>query len=114
MKSRTAYLAATLLSSTVALSGAEAQDMVYKDKSAPIEARVDDLMGRLTLDEKILLLAGESSMTLNPVPRLGIPAIQSSDASAIEMIFRPMCRKPATAIRPGSSSHPSASGRSGI
>jgi beta-glucosidase len=52
MKSRTAYLAATLLSSTVALSGAQAQDMIYKDKSAPLDARVDDLMARLTLDER--------------------------------------------------------------
>ena len=79
MKSRTAYLAATLLSSTVALSGAQAQEMIYKDKSAPLEARVDDLMGRLTLDEKILLLAGESSMTLNPIERLGIPSIRMTD-----------------------------------
>lgn len=79
MKSRTAYLAATLLSSTVALSGAQARDMIYKDKSAPLEARVDDLMGRLTLDEKILLLAGESSMTLNPIERLGIPSIRMTD-----------------------------------
>ena len=44
MKSRTAYLAATLLSSAVALSGAQAQEMIYKDKSAPIEARVDALV----------------------------------------------------------------------
>ena len=73
MRSRTAYLAASLLSSTVALSGAQAHDMIYKDKTAPLEARVDDLMARLTLDEKILLLAGESSMTLNPIERLASP-----------------------------------------
>ena len=79
MRSRTAYLAASLLSSTVALSGAQAHDMIYKDKTAPLEARVDDLMARLTLDEKILLLAGESSMTLNPIERLGIPSIHMTD-----------------------------------
>ncbi|WP_260582484.1 glycoside hydrolase family 3 protein [Sphingopyxis sp. PET50] len=79
MKGRTACLAAALLSSVTALSGAAAQDMVYKDKDAPLEARVDDLMARLTLDEKILLLAGESSMTLNPIPRLGIPSFRMTD-----------------------------------
>ncbi|MEG3150629.1 glycoside hydrolase family 3 C-terminal domain-containing protein [Sphingomonas sp. ZT3P38] len=51
----------------------------YKDRAAPIETRVADLMGRLTLDEKILLLAGESSMTLNAIPRLGIPSIRMTD-----------------------------------
>lgn len=52
---------------------------VYRDAKAPLEARVADLMERLTLDEKILLLGGESSMALNPIPRLGIPAVKMTD-----------------------------------
>ena len=52
---------------------------VYRDAHAPVEARVADLMAQLTLDEKIALLAGESSMTLHGVPRLGIPGIRVTD-----------------------------------
>jgi beta-glucosidase len=52
---------------------------VYRDARAPVEARVADLMAQLTLDEKIALLAGETSMTLNGVPRLGIPGIRMTD-----------------------------------
>ncbi len=53
--------------------------MIYRDRTAPREDRVDDLMARLTLDEKISLLAGAGSMTLNAVSRLGIPEIKMTD-----------------------------------
>lgn len=42
----------------------------YLDTSLPIERRVDDLVGRMTLDEKISQMLNESA----PVERLGIPA----------------------------------------
>ncbi|WP_423605620.1 beta-glucosidase H [Sphingomonas sp. MS122] len=60
-------------------AGAQEAAPVYRDAKAQLEARVDDLMARLTLDEKILLLAGESSMALNPIPRLGVPAVKMTD-----------------------------------
>lgn len=48
-----------------------AQDkFVYKDATQPIDARVKDLISRLTLEEKISLLGYNSQA----VPRLGIPA----------------------------------------
>src|SRR5690348_5603503 len=47
---------------------------VYLDPSAPLEVRVSDLLGRLTLDEKIALMAGGSSFGTAPVPRLGVPS----------------------------------------
>lgn len=53
--------------------------MIYRDRTALREDRVDDLMARLTLDEKVSLLAGAGSMTLNAVPRLGIPEIRMTD-----------------------------------
>jgi beta-glucosidase len=53
--------------------------MVYRNPAAPIEARVDDLMARLTLEEKISLLAGATSMTGHAIPRLGIPEIKMTD-----------------------------------
>jgi beta-glucosidase len=50
---------------------ANAQDkMIYKDASQPIDARVHDLVSRLTLQEKVALLGYNSQA----VPRLGIPA----------------------------------------
>ncbi len=65
--------------SGVAMAAASQEVPAYKDRGAPLEKRVADLMGRLTLDEKILLLAGETSMTLNPIPRLGIPSLKMTD-----------------------------------
>ncbi len=52
----------------------------YQDPSAPVEARVADLLPRLSTDEKIHLLGG-TGFTTQPVPRLGVPAFQMSDAS---------------------------------
>jgi beta-glucosidase len=48
-----------------------AQDkLIYKDVSQPVDARVKDLISRLTLQEKVSLLGYNSQA----VPRLGIPA----------------------------------------
>jgi beta-glucosidase len=52
---------------------------LYLDPHAPLEARVSDLLGRLTPDEKIALMAGGSSFATAPVPRLGIPSLHFSD-----------------------------------
>ena len=53
---------------------------VYKDASATVGARVEDLLGRLSTDEKIKMLGG-TGFTTQPVERLGVPAFQMSDAS---------------------------------
>lgn len=58
---------------------AYSQTATYQDPKAPLEARVSDLMGRLTEDEKISLLAG-TEFTTQPIPRLGIPAMAMADA----------------------------------
>ncbi|MGZ3735279.1 MAG: glycoside hydrolase family 3 C-terminal domain-containing protein, partial [Bdellovibrionota bacterium] len=50
----------------------------YKDPKQPIEARVDDLVSRLTLDEKLSLLGGTGFGT-QKIDRLGIPSIQMID-----------------------------------
>ena len=52
---------------------------VYKDVHAPVEQRVEDLLGRLTVDEKIKLIGGAGWMRTNAVPRLGIPDLKMSD-----------------------------------
>lgn len=58
---------------------AEKDPMTYRDSKAPLEKRVDDLMARLTLEEKVSLLAGASSMKLRAIPRLAIPEVKMTD-----------------------------------
>lgn len=52
---------------------------VYKNPKAPLEARVDDLLVRLTLREKVSLMAGGSAFNMQAIERLGIPALHLSD-----------------------------------
>ncbi len=54
-------------------------DAPYKNSALPVEQRVTDLLSRMTLDEKISMLAGSGWMESTPVPRLGIPAIKMAD-----------------------------------
>jgi beta-glucosidase len=44
-----------------------------------LEARVDSLLARLTLDEKVSLLSGVNNMDLPAIPRLGIPSLRMTD-----------------------------------
>lgn len=65
MKPRLAVLAVLLLST----SAVAADPVRYRDPAQPLEARVQDLVARLTLPEKASLLQN----TTPGVPRLGIP-----------------------------------------
>jgi beta-glucosidase len=58
---------------------ASAQTPLYLDSKQPIETRLDDLMPRLTADEKIALLGG-TGFTTQPIPRLQIPPVVMADA----------------------------------
>ena len=51
----------------------------FADPSLPLEARVADLTGRLTLEEKVALMAGAAAFTLEGVPRLGVPPVRVTD-----------------------------------
>ena len=44
-----------------------------------LEERIDDLLGRLTLEEKIKLLSGRKIFQVPPIKRLGIPAFKTTD-----------------------------------
>jgi len=48
------------------------QQPAYRDASLPVEERVADLLGRMTLDEKVSQMVAESAA----IPRLGIPAYE--------------------------------------
>jgi beta-glucosidase len=51
----------------------------YKDPKLAVEARVGDLLHRMTLEEKVAMLAGSGWMESQPIERLGIPAIKMAD-----------------------------------
>ena len=46
---------------------------LYLDTNQPIDKRVKDLLGRMTLEEKISQIHGNSMFTTPAIPRLGIP-----------------------------------------
>src|SRR5580692_7844273 len=56
-----------------------AGDAPYRDPNAPLETRVADLAGRLTLEEKVALMAGAAAFQLEAVERLGVPQLGMSD-----------------------------------
>ncbi|MFX0064533.1 MAG: glycoside hydrolase family 3 C-terminal domain-containing protein [Candidatus Hermodarchaeota archaeon] len=51
----------------------------FMDQSVDLEERIDDLLGRMTLEEKFSLCAGKGMWTTNPVKRLGIKEFKMSD-----------------------------------
>lgn len=58
---------------------ANAQKPVYLDPSAPLEARVQDALSRMTVHEKVQILHAQSKFTSAGVPRLGIRELHHSD-----------------------------------
>lgn len=53
---------------------------LYRDPAADVEARVDDLLRRMSFDEKVSLLSGSpDGMSLPAIPRLGIPSLKMTD-----------------------------------
>jgi beta-glucosidase len=51
----------------------------YQNPALPVEKRVADLLQRMTLEEKVALLAGSAWMETVPNARLGIPSIKMAD-----------------------------------
>ncbi len=51
------------------LTQQQAAGAPYKDPALPLERRVDDLIGRMTLEEKVAQMRDHAT----PIPRLGIP-----------------------------------------
>lgn len=56
-----------------------AQKPVYLDAGKPIEERVKDALGRMTLEEKIGMIHAQSKFSSAGVPRLGIPELWATD-----------------------------------
>ena len=46
-----------------------------------VEKRVDSILGKMTIDEKIEIIGGISDFYTRPIPRLGIPSLRMSDGT---------------------------------
>jgi beta-glucosidase len=73
------HLLSLCLVTATSIYCAEAQQPIYLDDSKPIEARVADLLPRLTVDEKISMVHAKSTFAVAGVPRLGIPDLWMDD-----------------------------------
>jgi beta-glucosidase len=65
------FMAAMLLQAAVTAQNAQ--------PATEIDKRVESLLGKLTLDEKILLIGGINDFFTQPIPRVGIPSLKMSD-----------------------------------
>ena len=54
----------------------------YTDPALPLEQQVDDLLGRLTLEEKVSLLSGGTPFGTKAIERVVIPALDFNDGPA--------------------------------
>jgi beta-glucosidase len=54
----------------------------YRNAALALDVRVDDLLGRLTFEEKVALMAGAAAFSLEPIPRLGVPGLRMTDGPA--------------------------------
>jgi beta-glucosidase len=76
LRARFALVFALLLAA-VGVVGAQAP----APDSAAIEAKAHEMLSKLTLEQKILLIGGVDSMYTNAVPSIGLPRFKMSDAS---------------------------------
>ncbi|MBR1388865.1 MAG: hypothetical protein IJ569_04505, partial [Prevotella sp.] len=65
-------MGAALITYHLSLTTATAQPLPYQDPALTAEQRADDLLRRLTLEEKVSLMMDTSPA----IPRLGIPQFQ--------------------------------------
>ncbi len=59
--------------------GSRAGGETFRDSAQPLEVRIADLLSRLTLEEKVSLMAGSAAFTLMGIERLGIPTVRVTD-----------------------------------
>jgi beta-glucosidase len=73
-----AGVAVAALVASTGTSGAQERPL-YLDPMKPLETRVDDLLARLTLDEKVAIVHADSKFTTAAISRLGLPRRWLSD-----------------------------------
>ena len=68
-----------ILSTILAAAALPASAQVYKDATASVDSRVEDLLGRMTLEEKIDYIGGYRGFYIRGIGRLGVPEIKLTD-----------------------------------
>lgn len=63
----------------VTVFSVKAETPVYLDTTQPLESRVEDALGRMTLKEKIAVIHAQSKFCSPGVQRLGIPELWTTD-----------------------------------
>lgn len=56
-----------------------AQKYPFQDKALSIEQRIEDLLGRMTTEEKIAVIHAQSKFSSPGIPRLGVPELWCTD-----------------------------------
>jgi beta-glucosidase len=64
---------------SIAQNSTPSDNLPYKNRDLAVELRVQDLLGRMTLGEKVAMLSGADWMSTVPNARLGIPSIKMAD-----------------------------------
>ncbi len=83
---RWALLACLLINLSLGFSGRAGQST---------EQRVEDLLGQMTLEEKLAYIGGVNAMSIRPIPRLDLPEILMSDGPLGVRQDKPSTRYPA-------------------
>jgi len=68
-----------LLVGVVLLSLAQLAVAQAVPSKTDVEKRVETILGKMTLDEKIEIIGGINDFYTRPIPRLGIPSLRMSD-----------------------------------
>ena len=69
-----------IVAGLASLSPLQAQNLpVYLDEKKPVEQRIDDVLNRMTLDEKIAIVHAQSKFSSPGVKRLGFPDLWTDD-----------------------------------
>lgn len=72
-------LSCALVAAVGSLLAQKNQPAIYLDSSKPVEERIDDVLSRMTLQEKINVIHAQSKFSSPGVARLGIPEFWTDD-----------------------------------
>jgi len=78
MKRQTIILC-LLISVITTLHSQKKQLQIYLDDSKTIEQRIEDVLSRMTIEEKVAMCHAQSKFSSAGIPRLGIPELCYSD-----------------------------------
>src|SRR6202453_5007784 len=73
------FFCCSVLGCTLLATSIQASGQFVGNDSVAVDKRVNQLIGEMTLDEKIDLISGDTPFRTHPVPRLNIPFFQMAD-----------------------------------